>query len=117
MAWEFCNCYCFWSWVLLCGHERAADSGRFGESSLSNKLDFCYLRPGECLGSLGSQFVTLDRLWQFIDKVKSIRKLFEIVTIITFAGNNYYLLPLFMQLANQNFTVAVSRHNNKCVWV
>ncbi|MEG4606050.1 hypothetical protein QUA86_12730 [Microcoleus sp. F6_B6] len=26
------------------GHEIAADSGRFGESSLSNKLDFCYLR-------------------------------------------------------------------------
>jgi len=28
----------------LSGHERAADSGRLGESSLSNKLDFCYLR-------------------------------------------------------------------------
>jgi hypothetical protein len=28
------------------GHERAADGGWFGESSLSNKLDFCYLQLG-----------------------------------------------------------------------
>ncbi|MEG3863797.1 hypothetical protein [Microcoleus sp. herbarium12] len=29
------------------GHERAADGGWFGESSLSNKLDLCYLRQGK----------------------------------------------------------------------
>ena len=103
--------------LFLGGHERAADSGWLGESSLSNKLDFCYLRRGKCRGNLGDQFVNIDRIRQFIDQVKSIGKLFEIMTIITFPGNNYYLLPLVLQLVNQNFTVAVSRHNNKCVWV